>query len=509
MRYVLGLDVGTTGAKVLLVDEQGRVAATASGEYALATPRPLWSEQNPEDWWAASSAAFKAALARAGVKANEIAAIGLTGQMHGLVLLDAGKSLLRPCILWNDQRTGAECEEITNLIGASRLVQLTANPVLPGFTAPKLLWVKKHEPEIYSRIAHVLLPKDYVRFRLTGELASDVSDASGTSLFDVGRRRWSEEMLTALGVERSWMPSVHESIETTGTISRRGGEESGLAEGTPVVAGAGDQAAGGVGCGVVKRGVISVTVGTSGVVFAHTDEVKVEAEGRLHAFCHAVPGAWHLMGVTLAAGGSLRWFRDTLGPRESEIAARRGVDPYEVLMEEAAAAPPGSAGLLFLPYLSGERTPYADPHARGAFIGLTMRHARPHMIRSVIEGVAYSLRDCLELMRPLGVRVDEVRAAGGGARSELWRAIIADVCNVELVTVTSTEGAPYGAALLAGVGCGLFGSVADACRRGISVVSRISPRAAARDAYDQSYGLYRSLYAQLKPAFDELTQLDR
>lgn len=508
MNYTLGLDVGTTGAKVLLVDDGGRVVRSATAEYPLSTPKPLWSEQNPEDWWNGASTAFRSVIRNSGVRAEEISAIGLTGQMHGLVLLDTRGAVLRPSILWNDQRTGRQCEEITRTIGIPRLLELTANQVLPGFTAPKLLWVRENEPDVYRRIAHILLPKDYVRYRLTGELMSDVSDASGTSLFDVKKREWSAEMLAALDVPRSWMPDVVESTAVTGKVSAESAEATGLRPGIPVVAGGGDQAAGGIGCGVVDDGVVSMTVGTSGVVFAHTSELRVEAAGRLHAFCHAVPGAWHLMGVTLAAGGSLRWFRDTLGRTEVEKARRSGTDPYELLMTEASKAPPGSSGLLFLPYLSGERTPYPDPFARGTFVGLTLRHGFSHLVRSVLEGVAFSLRDCLELMKPLGVNATQIRASGGGARSELWRSIMADACGVEIVTVTSTEGAPYGAALLAAVGVGMYHDVREACRKTIGIVSRVSPRPEVTDHYERAYQSYRSLYPQLKPIFDRLSHLD-
>jgi len=501
MNYLAGLDVGTTGAKAVLIDEDGKVAASATGDYPMATPKPLWSEQDPEDWWRAAESVFRRVISLAGISSDQVAGVGLTGQMHGLVALDAAGKVLRPCIMWNDQRTEKECRAITEKLTPARLLELTANPVLPGFTAPKILWVRDHEPEIYRQIAHVLLPKDFIRYRLTGEFATDVSDASGTSLFDVARRRWSSEMLHALSIPAEWMPSASESPEVTGRVSLRAAHSTGLAEGTPVVAGAGDQAAGGIGNGIVDAGVVSVTIGTSGVVFAHTDRLSMDPGGRLHAFCHAVPGAWHIMGVTLAAGGSLRWYRDVLATEEREAARQRNRDPYDLLMEEAALAPPGSEGLFFLPYLSGERTPYQDPSARGAYVGLTLRHSRPHLIRSLLEGVAYSLRDCLELARSSGVEARQIRASGGGARSALWRQILADVFNAELVTVNSIEGAPFGAALLAGVGAGVFRDVRDASRRTVRVGERTAPGREAAGVYGRGYEVYRSLYPSLKGVF--------
>ncbi|MCH7705365.1 MAG: xylulokinase, partial [Planctomycetes bacterium] len=377
-QYFLGIDVGTTGCKAVLVDSTGNVAATATHEYPLSTPRPNWSEQDPEDWWAATVASIKDVLNECNVGAGSVVAVGLTGQMHGATLLDSTGGVLRPAILWNDQRTADECAEITRRVGAERVVQLTGNPVLTGFTAPKLMWVRRHEPEVFARIAAVLLPKDYVRFRLCGERHTDVSDASGTSMFDVADRRWSDEMIEAAGAKRSWLPEVSESPVVTAKISADAARLTGLSEGTPIVAGAGDQAAQAVGAGIVKDGDVCVTIGTSGVVFAAGDRYRVEPGGRLHAFCHAVPGKWHLMGVMLSAGGCLRWVRDTLGEPECSRAKSEGRDPYDVLTEVAAGAPPGCEGLLFLPYLTGERTPHDDPNARGVFFGLTLRHTKAH-----------------------------------------------------------------------------------------------------------------------------------
>jgi len=408
--------------------------------------------------------------------------------------------------MWNDQRTGPQCAWITEKIGAERVLRLTGNPVLPGFTAPKIIWVREHEPEIYEKAAKVLLPKDYIRYRLTGEFATEVSDASGTSLFDVGRRGWSEEVLQALEVPQDWLPECYESPAVSGYISATTAGETGLVAGMPVVGGGGDQAAQAVGSGIVRMGLLSVTIGTSGVVFASIDEFLVEPQGRLHAFCHAVPGKWHLMGVMLSAGGSLRWFRDALGQMEKDMAALVGRDPYELLTLEAAQAPPGSEGLLFLPYLTGERTPYPDPNARGVFMGLTLRHSKPHMIRAVLEGVAYGLRDSLELLRNLGLEIQQVRASGGGARSELWRQIQADVFSTELVVINVTEGAAYGAALLAGVGTGVYASVEEACDRTIRIVTRTEPQEGNVRLYNDYYPIYRSLYKALKPDFNRVSE---
>jgi xylulokinase len=505
--HIVGLDIGTTGAKALLVGIDGRVIASATAEYPMSTPQPLWAEQNPDDWWIATQRALKELLAKARIPPTHIAGIGLTGQMHGLVLLDASGSVLRPCIMWNDQRTAAECDQIASTVGFDRLLELTCNAVLPGFTAPKILWVRNHEPEVYRKIAHVLLPKDFIRYKLTGEFATDVSDASGTSLFDVRHRRWSVEMLGALDIPHSWLPQVYESPNPTGCVTDTAARLTGILAGTPVIAGAGDQAAGAIGSGIIQPGIVLITIGTSGVVFAHTDSLSVEPRGTLHAFCHAVPGAWHLMGVTLAAGGSLRWFRDALGEQERMIAAERGGDPYDVLSNDASGIPTGSDGLLFLPYLSGERTPHSDPNARGAFIGLTLRHTRAHMVRAVMEGVVFSLRDCLELMKSLGVDVGKVRASGGGARSPLWRQILSDVCNCELVTVPSTEGASYGAALLAGVGTGVFNSVAEACASVIRITATTVPQAGNVARYDQLYRVYRELYPALRPSMTTLATI--
>ncbi len=506
MTYLLGIDVSTTGAKALLIDEQGKVVASHTTEYPLSTPKPLWSEQNPADWWQGACESIKAALSEAGLAGEAVSAVGLTGQMHGLVMLDKADQVLRPAILWNDQRTGAQCVEITEKVGGlDRLLQLTGNQVLPGFTAPKIVWVRENEPSVYERARHILLPKDYVRFCLTGEYATEVSDASGMSLLDVANRRWSKEMLQALDIPESWLPICTESDQVSGRISASAAQATGLKAGMPVVGGGGDQAAQAVGSGIVKAGVISVTSGTSGVVFAHSEKYAFEPQGRLHAFCHAVPGKWHFMGVMLSAGGSFRWLRDSIGDVEKAAASLSGDDPYNLLTREAALAPVGSEGLLFLPYLTGERTPYPDPEARGAFVGLTLRHTKRHLIRSVLEGVSFGLRDSLELIKGLGVPIEQVRASGGGARSPLWRQIQADVFGAELVLVNVTDGAAYGAALLAGVGGGTYRSVEEAVAATIKVTDRTAPVPENAKKYEALYPVYRSLYPALRVTFHALT----
>ncbi len=504
--YLLGIDVGTTGSKALLVDADGVVKASTTTEYPMFTPQPLWAEQNPTDWWDATVTSIRRVLAEGGVQPNRVAGVGLTGQMHGLVLLDGSGEVLRPCIMWNDQRTAAQCAAITQKVGAENVLRLTGNLVLPGFTAPKIAWVREHEPEVYARVAKVLLPKDYARYRLTGSFFGEVSDASGTLLFDVGQRQWSEEMLEALEIPRQWLPEVTESPVVSARVSARAAEETGLLEGTPVAGGGGDQAAQAVGTGIVAEGVVSATLGTSGVVFAASETYRVEPEGRLHAFCHAVPGTWHLMGVMLSAAGSFRWYRDTLGDMECAQAKESGRDPYDLLTEAAAEVPPGCEGLLFLPYLTGERTPYPDPNARGVFFGLTLRHSKAHLTRAVLEGVTYGLLDSLELMRGLGLAIEQVRASGGGTRSLLWRQMLADVFDTEIVTVNVTEGAAYGAALLAGVGAGVYNSVVKACETAIRVTGRAKPGPAA-PVYADYVPRYRALYPALAPEFEALAQV--
>jgi xylulokinase len=508
MAYLLGIDVSTTATKALVIDEKGTVVAIASDEYTFETPRPLWAEQNPADWWRACVNVVRAVLQK--VNARDIAGIGLTGQMHGLVLMDADGTVLRPCIMWNDQRTAAQCAEITERVGGTtQLLQLIGNPVLPGFTAPKILWVRENEPQVYARAAHVLLPKDYLRYKLTGAYATEVSDASGTALLDVAKRNWSGELLKAIDVPRAWLPEVYESPVVSAKISAEAAHVTGLSEGTPVVGGGGDQAAQAVGTGIVQEGIVSATLGTSGVVFASSDTYRLEPNGLLHAFCHAVPGKWHLMGVMLSAAGSFRWFRDALGQQELERAKAELREVYDILCDEAANAAAGCEGLIFLPYLTGERTPYPDPEARGVYFGITLRHGKPEMVRAVLEGVAYGLRDSLELMRALGLNISQVRASGGGARSALWRQILADIFNSEIALVNwnpeagfHTEGATYGAALLAGVGAGMYSSVEHACAQTIHITDSVTQGKDVR-VYEDYYQVYRSLYPALKDKFKQ------
>jgi xylulokinase len=499
MAYLLGIDIGTSGTKVLAVDETGKIAATAGAEYPLLTPRPLWAEQHPQDWWKATCDCVRKILQT--IPAEEIAGIGLSGQMHGLVMLDEKNEVLRPAILWCDQRTAAQCEWITQKVGASTLVEETCNPVLTGFTAPKIVWTRDNEPEVFARAKMHLLPKDYVRFQLTGEFATEVSDASGTSLLNVPKRNWSAKVLDALGIPLSHLPRVYESYEVSGKISKAGAATTGLKEGTPVVGGGGDQAAGAVGNGIVQSGVISVTTGTSGVVFAFADTPAVDPALRVHTFCHAVPNKWHIMGVMLSAGGSLRWYRDTMCLPEAQVATVMGIDPYEIITREAAAAAPGGEGLLYLPYLTGERTPHPDPNARGAFVGLTVRHTKAHLARAVLEGVAFGLKDSLEILKSMNVSIGNVRASGGGARSEIWRQIQADVFGYPLSVMAADEGPALGAALLAGVGAGLYTSVEEACSTVVKISGTTSTQAESVATYEKYYEVYRALYPALKDQF--------
>lgn len=493
MQYFIGIDSSTTATKALLIDEQGDVVAVAATEYGYETPRPLWSEQSPDLWWEGAANSIRQVLASSGVKPDDVHGIGLTGQMHGLVLLDEDGKVLRPAILWNDQRTGAQCDEIRRRLGKQRLIQITGNDALTGFTAPKILWVQQNEPDVWARARHILLPKDYVRYKLTGDYAIDKADGAGTILFDLKQRDWSPEVLAALEIPPAYLPPTHEGPAITGYVSHAAAAATGLRVGIPVMAGGGDQAAGAVGVGAVQPGVVSLALGTSGVVFATTGGPFVEPEGRLHAFCHAVPGRWHFMGVMLSAAGSLRWHRDTFAPGVS----------FDDLLAPAAAVPIGCEGLLFLPYLTGERTPHPDPLARGAFVGLTVRHSLPHLSRAVIEGVSFGLRDSFELIKSGGgAAITQVRVSGGGAKSPLWRQILADIMDAELVTVNTTEGAAYGAALLAGVGAGVWHDVDTACRRTIQVTGSTQPNPAAVTEYERWYQVYRNLYPALKPTFD-------
>jgi xylulokinase len=495
MSYMMGIDVGTTGTRAVIVRPDGHVLGAATGDHQpMRMPKPGWAEQDPEDWWQATIFAVRAALAEAGLKGTDIAAIGLSGQMHGVVLLDKARAVLRPSLIWCDQRSQAQCDWITARVGYDRLIRLVSNPALTGFSAPKLLWVRDNEPQLFARAAHFLLPKDFARLRLTGEFATEVSDASGTLLFDVTNRRWSQEMLGALELDSKLLPRVYESPEVTGEISRETALVTGLKAGTPVVGGGGDQASSAVGNGIVLPGLTSATLGTSGVIFTYTDTPTLDPRGRIHTFCHAVPGKWHVMGVTQGAGLSLRWFRDQFGASETWLAGRMGVDPYDLIIAQAAKIPPGSEGLLWLPYLMGERTPHLDAHARAQWFGLTAAHTRGHMIRSILEGVAFSLRDSFEIFKELGIPVEQIRASGGGSRSFLWRQIQADIYGKELVTLRTAEGSAFGAALLAGVGAKIYSSVQESAREAIQIRERMAPNVANVQTYDRLYQVYRSLY---------------
>ncbi len=508
MRCTLGIDVGTSGTKAVVIDESGATAGSATVPYPLHSPRPNWAEQHPEDWWAATLEAIERAVAGSAVGKDDVGGIGLTGQMHGSVFLDKNSAVLRPAILWCDQRTATECDEITDKVGAEDLIQHAGNPALTGFTAPKILWLRNNELENYKKVWKVLLPKDYIRYRLTGELNTEVSDASGTLLFDVAQRQWSDTILERLDIPRDFLPDSVESPEVTGTLSQEIADRVGLKPGIPVVGGGGDQAAGGIGNGIVRKGLISSTIGTSGVVFAFAEEGVRDPQGRLHSFCHAVPGKWHLMGVMLAAGGSLQWFRNNFAAAEMEVALLAHKDPYELMTAEAEKAPAGCEGLIFLPYLTGERTPHADPDAKAVFFGLSLRHNKGHLIRAVMEGVVFGLRDSFEIMEGMGIAAEEpVRISGGGARSPLWRQIHADVIQTPVATLNVTEGPAFGAALLAHVGCGTFSSVEEACDATISVVDVTEPQPEMKQLYEDAYRVYQGLYPSLKKHFREIAGL--
>ena len=494
----LGIDVGTGGTRALVVDEGGKIRAGVTAPHEdMRMERPLWAEQRPENWWDATIQAVRGALDEARITGRDVRGVGLSGQMHGLVILDKDNAVIRPSLIWCDQRSQRQVDAINQTVGRDKVLQATANPVLTGFTLPKLLWVRDNEPERYARVRKMLLPKDYVRFRLTGDFATEVSDASGTALFDVVKRQWSSQMIDALGLDRCILPKCHESVEVTGQISQAVAAVTGLAAGTPVVGGGGDQASSAVGNGIVELGIVSCTLGTSGVVFAHMEQVAYDPLGRVHTFCHAVPGKWHVMGVTQGAGLSLQWFRNQLSP---------GTD-YDALTAEAAKSPPGAHGLFWLPYLMGERTPHLDATARGGWIGLTAKHTRADLIRSVIEGVSYSQKDCLDIIEQLGVTVNSVRVSGGGGKSPFWHQLLADVFEKPVVTLATQEGSAYGAALLALVGTGAYGSVPEVCRSVIRETGSVSPRGEESRFYRDGHSLYTSLYPALKPIYQRIAKL--
>jgi xylulokinase len=507
MVHLRGIDIGTSGTKTLICNDRGKVLATAMAEHPISSPKPGWSEQNPRDWWTATCKATKAVLKKSQVKPTDISGIGLSGQMHGSVFLGDGEKPLRPALLWNDQRTAQQCAEIESKAGGREaLIEMVANPALTGFTAPKILWVRQNEPQVYEKTRHILLPKDYIRFCMTGEYATEVSDASGTLLLDVVNRRWSEKLLGLLEIDQALLPRLYESPEVTGSLNAQGARSLGLVAGIPVVGGGGDQAAGAVGNGIVTSGIVSATLGTSGVVFAHSDLPTRDPQGRVHTMCHAVPGKWCVFGCMLSAGGSFQWFRNQLGHDEVVAAKRRKVDPYELLIAEAAKSPPGSEGLFFLPYLTGERCPHPDPCARGGWIGLTARTRRRDMIRSLLEGVTFGMRDALEIMKQMNIPITQIRASGGGARSDFWRHLQADIYNAPIILTNAAEGPAYGAALLAGVGTGAFKSVEEACKSSIKQTKTIAPNKKLVALYDRFFPTYDKLYFDLKARFAEMSQ---
>ncbi len=504
--YLLGIDIGTSGTKTVLFNEQGQALASYTGEYPLYQPRNGWAEQDPEDWWQATVKGIRAVLASVPEARKDRIAVGLSGQMHGLVMLDKEGRLLRRSIIWCDQRTSEEVEQMNRIAGAQRLIEISANPAMTGFTAAKILWVQNHEPDIYSRCAHILLPKDYIRYRLTGEFATEVSDASGMQLMDVRNRCWSSELLTAFNIDRDVLGTMYESPELTGNVHDEAANATGLPAGTPVVAGAGDNPAAAIGTGIVRQGRAFNTIGSSAVIYAVTDELRLDMQGRIHSLCASVPGKWTLMSCTQSAGLSLKWLRDTCCTAEIALARCEKVDPYKIMDELAEGVPIGADKLLFLPYLMGERSPHPDPLCRSAFVGLTARHGRPHLIRAVMEGVAYSQRECLDVFREMGLKVDCMTICGGGGRSRLWRQMLADVYGCPVNTLKVDEGGALGAALLAGVGTGIYTSVEQACE---AVVQYNEPQAPSPNAseYEPYYDLYKKLYPCLKPIFDQLAEI--
>ena len=508
MSYLLGIDIGTSGTKTLLCDYTGLVLATATATHDISSPNPGWSEQDPLQWWDATCKATKAVLAKAKIKGDQVTAIGLSGQMHGSVFLADDHTPLRPALLWNDQRTTEECAEIESKAGGrKKLIGMVGNPALTGFTAPKILWVRRHEPKVYAKTKHILLPKDYIRFCMTGEYATEVGDASGTLLLDVKKRAWNKQLLSLLKIDAALLPACFESHVVSGVLSRQAAGKLGLKEGTPVVGGSGDQPAGAVGNGIVKAGIVSATLGTSGVVFAHADKPTYDPSGRVHTMCHAVEGKWCVFGCMLSAGGSFQWFRNHMALSELAEARKRKCDPYELLIEEAAKAKPGCEGLFFLPYLTGERCPHPDPNARGGWIGLTARHNRASMIRSLLEGVTFGMNDALAIMDGMGINIKTVRLSGGGARSDFWRQLQADIYSKTVATINAQEGPAYGVALLAGVGTGVWKNVPQACESAIRDTETRKPDAGRAKMYAKHHAQYQRLYAALKEEFAGIAAL--
>ena len=508
MAYYLGIDIGTSGTKALVMDARAKVLATATGEHAISAPRPGWSEQDPANWWQATVRAVRQAIAKAGVDGRQVAGIGLSGQMHGLVILDRGGKVLRPSIIWNDQRTAREAAEIEAAVGGKKkLIALVGNVAQTSFTLTKLLWVRRNEPKIYDKIAHMLLPKDYIRLRLTGEFVGDVSDMSGTLILDQKKRNWSKKIISTFQLDQRILPPVVESHEITGRLAADVAEKLGLSAGTPVVGGGGDQPAGAVGNGVVVEGLTSATMGTSGVVYVHSSGYRTDPQSRVGTFCSCVQDEYCLFGCILSAGGSFQWFRNTLGQAEVKQAKKQRCDPYELLTAQAAAAPAGCEGVFWLPYLTGERTPHGDPYARACWIGMHSRTTRNELVRSVMEGATFGMNDAVTLLRELGLSIRQIRLSGGGARSEFWRQLQADIYNATCVTINAEEGPAYGVALLAAAGTGRFKNVREACKAGISITRTIKPDAKSRKLYAQYYTQYRRLYPALKQEFALLAGL--
>jgi xylulokinase len=507
MKYAIGVDIGTSGTKSVLFDQKGTVISSATVEYPLYQPQNGYAEQKPEDWYNAAVSTIKTIVSESGVDSADIVGIGLSGQMHGLVMLDENNNVIRPSIIWCDQRTAKECKEITEKVGAERLVEITANPALTGFTASKILWVRNNEPENYAKCRHILLPKDYVRFMLTGVYATEVSDASGMQLLDVPNRCWSDEVLEKLDIDKALLAKVYESPEVTGTITEKAAQLTGLKAGTIVVGGAGDNAAAAVGTGVVADGKAFTTIGTSGVVFAHTSDISIDAKGRVHTFCCAIPGCWHVMGVTQGAGLSLKWFRDNFCMEEKETAKLMEVNEYYLMDKEAETVRIGADRLLYLPYLMGERTPHLDPNARGMFFGLSAMHTKKHLLRAVMEGVAYSLRDCQEIFRDMGIDISDMMACGGGGTSPLWRQMLADLYNCPVKTVSSKEGPALGVAILAFVGAGVYKTVPEACAEIIKTDKVQNPINENVPEYEKFYRLYTEVYPAVKEQYNKLAML--
>ena len=504
MSYLVGVDIGTSGTKTVLFDEMGNTVASHTEEYPLYQPKIGWAEQEPDDWWYATHTGIKAVLDKSGVDSADVKGVGLSGQMHGLVLIDKEGKVLRKSIIWCDQRTTAEADELTALVGRERLVDITGNPALTGFTATKILWVKNNQPEIYEKAYKILLPKDYIRYKLTGEFAAEVSDGSGMQLMDIKNRCWSDEVLEKLEIDKNLLGKMYESCEVTGEVHSEAAALTGLKQGTIVVGGAGDQAAGAVGNGIVKSGIVSSTIGTSGVVFAHMDNIDIDKAGRVHTLCHAVPGKWHVMGVTQGAGLSLKWYRDNFCGDEMATAAGMGVDPYYLMDRQAARVSAGCEGLIYLPYLMGERSPHLDPNAKGVFFGLSAKHTKYDMLRAVMEGVSYSLKDCMEIIRGMGIDASEVRASGGGGKSRLWRQMQADMFGCDINTINASEGPALGVALLAGVGAGIYSSVPEACDTAIKVENTTKPIGENEAAYAKYYPVYKEIYTSLKDTFKKV-----